>query len=68
VKFHVEVRDGKGLVRAKVWPRGETEPDQWTLEGIDPQPNLEGSAGLYAYSQAPLYYDNVRIYRDEEKK
>ena len=68
VKFQVELKDGKGLVRAKVWPRGEAEPAEWTLEGVDPQPNLEGSAGLYAYSMAPLYYDNVRIYREEENQ
>lgn len=67
VKFHVDVKDGKGLVRAKVWPRGEAEPAEWMLEGTDPQPNQEGSAGLYAYSMAPLYYDNVRIYREEKK-
>ncbi len=68
VKFRVDVEDGKGLVRAKVWPRDEAEPGQWMLEGVDPQPNLEGSAGLYAYSAAPLYYDNIRIYREEETK
>ncbi|NUQ65955.1 MAG: PQQ-binding-like beta-propeller repeat protein [Pirellulales bacterium] len=68
VKFHVDVRDGKATVRAKAWPRGEAEPSAWMLEGVDPQPNLEGSAGLYAYSDAPLYYDNIRIYREEGKK
>ena len=67
VKFHVDVKDGKALVRAKVWPRGESEPNKWLLEGVDPQPNLEGAAGLYAYSAAPLYYDNIRIYREEKQ-
>lgn len=65
IKFRVDVAEGKGLVRCKVWPRGDAEPEQWTLEGTDPQPNLEGSAGLYAYSMAPLYFDNVRVYRDQ---
>jgi len=64
VKFRVDVADGKGYTRAKVWPRGEPEPDEWTLEAEDPQPNLEGSAGIYAYSLAPVYFDNVRIYRE----
>lgn len=63
IKFRVDIEDDKAHVRAKVWPRDEDEPGAWTLEGIDPQPNLEGSAGLYAYSMAPVYYDNVKIYR-----
>ena len=27
------------------------------------QPNLEGSAGIYAYSMTPVFYDNIRIDR-----
>ncbi|MHC4400446.1 MAG: outer membrane protein assembly factor BamB family protein [Planctomycetota bacterium] len=63
MKFHVAVKGGEAHLRAKVWPRDESEPDAWTLEAVDPQPNLEGSAGIYAYSMAPLLYDNVRVYR-----
>lgn len=63
VKFHVNLADGKAHLRVKVWPREESEPENWTLEAEDPQPNLQGSAGIYAYSMTPLYYDNVRIYR-----
>ena len=62
-KFRVDLEDGQAHLRAKVWPRDEEEPDTWTLEAFDPQPNLEGSAGIYAYSMAPVYYDNVRVYR-----
>jgi hypothetical protein len=62
VKFHVELEGDQAKLYAKVWPRDEAEPAAWTLEAIDPQPNLEGSAGIYAYSMAPVYYDNVRIY------
>jgi len=67
VKFRVDLEDGKAYPRVKVWPRDEAEPDAWLLEGEDPQPNLEGSAGIYAYSQAPVYFDNVRIYREDEE-
>jgi outer membrane protein assembly factor BamB len=62
-KFTVELEDGKALLRVKVWPRDEAEPEAWTLEAEDPQPNLEGAAGIYAYSMTPLYYDHVRVYR-----
>ena len=63
IKFRVDLEGGMAHVRAKVWPREEAEPETWTLEAEDPQPNLRGSAGIYAYSMTPLYYDNVRIYR-----
>jgi outer membrane protein assembly factor BamB len=68
-RLSVDVKDGKGIVRAKVWKRGEPEPDAWTLEMEDPAPNLEGSPGLYAYSVAitdktkgaEVLFDNVSI-------
>jgi outer membrane protein assembly factor BamB len=63
IKFRVDLADGKAYPRVKVWPRDEAEPENWTLEGEDPQPNLEGSAGIYGFSMTPLHYDNVRIYR-----
>jgi len=63
VKFRVDLEDNQARVRVKVWPRDEAESESWMLDALDPQPNLEGSAGLYAYSMAPVYYDNVRVYR-----
>ncbi len=63
VKFRVDLANGKAYPRVKVWPREDAEPKNWTLEAEDPQPNLEGSAGIYAYSMAPLYFDNVSVYR-----
>jgi outer membrane protein assembly factor BamB len=64
VKFRVDLADGKAYPKVKVWPRDEQEPADWMLEAEDPQPNLEGSAGIYAYSLKPVYFDNVRVYRD----
>jgi len=71
-KLSVDVHDGTGLIRAKVWPRGEDEPESWTNEISDPCPNLEGSPGLYAYSKgtsakkhgAPTYFDNFKVTRN----
>ncbi len=63
VKFRVEPRGGEAHLFAKVWPRGEAEPQAWTIEAVDPQPNIEGAAGIYAYSLAPLYFDNVKVER-----
>ena len=60
-KFQVVPEGETARVLAKVWPRDEAEPEEWSIEAVDPQPNLEGSAGIYAFSMAPLYYDNVKI-------
>ena len=59
--LRVELEDGRAHLHGKVWPRGQVEPDAWTIEGVDPQPNQEGAAGIYANSLAPLYFDNVKI-------
>lgn len=72
-KLRVEMKDGKGLVRGKVWPRDEDEPKDWQIEMIDPCPNDEGGPGLYAYSHgtktnkkgAPSFYDNYRVYAND---
>lgn len=64
MKFLVVPDGDQARLYAKVWPRNEAEPADWTLEAVDPQPNLEGSAGIYAYSAlAPVYYDNIKITR-----
>jgi outer membrane protein assembly factor BamB len=59
--FRVEVRDGKGLVRGKVWPRGEAEPEAWTITVEDPLPIEHGAPGLSGFSPAPIYYDNIEV-------
>jgi outer membrane protein assembly factor BamB len=72
-KFRVDIRDGQGLIRAKAWPRGETEPRDWQVEVVDPCPNTEGSPGLYGYSKgttarkhgAPTFYDNYQVYAND---
>jgi outer membrane protein assembly factor BamB len=65
MKVSVRGEGGKGLVRAKVWPRGQPEPEDWTLVAEDPLPISEGSPGLYGYSPAPVYFDNVVVTRNQ---
>lgn len=66
LKFEVQLAGNEARVKGKVWPRDQAEPAAWTLEAVDPQPNREGSPGLYANSTlAPLYFDNVKIYRQK---
>lgn len=73
-RLSVERAGGRGIVRAKVWPRGEAEPESWTLTMDDPCPNPPGSPGLYAYAVAitsrskgtEVLFDHVAITNNEE--
>ena len=62
MKMRVDVEAGRAVVRGKVWKRGDAEPHAWTIEAEDPLPIRNGSPGLYGYSPANIYYDNVRVY------
>lgn len=53
--------DGKAVVRAKVWKRGEPEPAGWTVEVEDPIPPDSGSPGLYGFVPVDAYFDNVSV-------
>ena len=72
-KLRVEIKNGKGLIRGKAWPRDEAEPEGWQVKMIDPCPISEGSPGLYAYSKgtttskkgAPNFYDNYKVYAND---
>ena len=70
LKFTVEVdADGKSAtLKGKVWEQGKPEPEKWTLEFKDINPNTEGAAGLYGYISnatvipaSTIHYDNVSI-------
>jgi outer membrane protein assembly factor BamB len=64
MKFDSENKDGKVVLKGKVWPRGEKEPDQWTVEVTDPSPhpNLTGSPGIFGDSQiTEIFYDNILV-------
>jgi outer membrane protein assembly factor BamB len=73
VKFQVKYEGGKALLRGKVWARDEQEPKDWLIEETDPYPNLEGSPGLYGYSNgttekskgAEIFYDNIEVTANE---
>ena len=45
-----------------MWPRGEKEPDKWTLEIVDKSPNLHGTPAIYGNSgDAEIYLDNLKV-------
>ena len=62
MKMKVDIVEDIAIVRGKVWPRGGAEPEAWTIEAEDPLPNRNGSPGLYGYSAANIYYDNVKVW------
>jgi outer membrane protein assembly factor BamB len=66
MKLRVDTNDdGSGLIRAKVWPRGESEPDAWTIEVNHAHANLNGAPGIFGFapqSQKRVYIDNLHVY------
>ncbi len=61
MKMTVKVMDDGAHIFGKVWERGKAEPEEWTIEAVDPHPNLNGAPGLYTYSLAECYIDNVVV-------
>jgi hypothetical protein len=63
MKFRGENSGGQAVLRGKVWPRGETEPGEWSIEAADATPNTVGSPGMFGNaSDAEFYIDNVKVY------
>jgi hypothetical protein len=64
LKFRSENSEDKSKVtlRGKVWPRGEAEPAEWTIEATDDTPNISGSPGLFGNAtDAEVFFDNVKV-------
>jgi hypothetical protein len=62
MKFRAAVEDGRGVLRAKVWPKGEQEPKEWLLEATDPSPNHSGAPGLFGNATfAEILLDNISV-------
>ncbi len=65
MKMRVDMEGEKAIVRGKVWPRGESEPGDWTIVMEDPIGQTEGAPGIYGFSMADIYYDNVRVWNGD---
>ena len=72
VWYHMKTRvdvapDGSGVVRAKVWKKGDPEPDQWTIEVPHKIAHQNGSPGLFAFApQKRVYIDNITVISNEK--
>ena len=62
VKFQSENKDGKAILKGKVWKTADREPEAWTIEAEDLLPNTVGSPGLFGKSSdAEFFIDNVIV-------
>jgi len=62
MKLQASVEGDKAILKGKVWPRDEAEPEAWTITAEDPAPNLQGSPGLYGNAKdAEIYLDNITV-------
>jgi hypothetical protein len=74
MKLEVQALDGANVrARGKVWPKGEPEPAEWTIERVDPIGSLKGSPGIYAdvpnadpKGGSEVYYDNIKVYPNKK--
>lgn len=56
--------DGNGVVQAKVWERGQPEPDAWTIEAPTDIVHRSGSPGIFGFTpqnQQRVYLDNLSV-------
>lgn len=65
LKTRVDVNpDGSGVIRAKAWPKGEAEPEKWTIEVPHHLAHKKGSPGFYGFAlqgKMPVYLDNLKV-------
>ena len=64
LKARVDVAaDNTGIVRAKAWKKGETEPEKWSIEVPHKTAHQSGSPGLFGFSPQDMrvFIDNVTV-------
>ena len=62
MKLEARTKDGSAVLRGKVWPRSEKEPEAWTIEGVHAAGNLQGSPGFFGNSKdSEISIDNVSV-------
>jgi outer membrane protein assembly factor BamB len=61
MKLQVDLEEDKAIIKGKVWPKAEKEPEEWTITAEDPHPIRFGSPGLYGVSYTEVSFDNVVV-------
>ncbi len=63
MKFQATNEGNRATLRGKVWPKGEPEPEKWTIEVTDDYPTLAAAPGLFGNAgNAEIMLDNVQVY------
>jgi outer membrane protein assembly factor BamB len=66
LKLRVEnLPDGRVRARGKAWPTGRPEPEEWTIEKIDPIGNHKGAPGFFIDAEFGAYIDNFTVSRNQ---
>ncbi len=69
LKTRVDIAaDGSGVVRGKAWPKGETEPEAWTIEYHHKEAHKNGCPGIFGFSPQSMkkvYVDNIIVTPNE---
>ena len=64
LKTRVDVAaDGTGVVRAKVWPKDQPEPEAWTIEVPHKAVHKHGSPGFFSFAPQDQrgWIDNINV-------
>ena len=62
MRFEATHEGPDAVLRGKVWPRDEAEPEEWTISGTHKAGNLQGSPGFFGNAKdSEIAIDNVRV-------
>ena len=62
MRFEATSEGGDAVLRGKVWPRDQAEPEAWTISGVHEGGNLQGSPGFFGNAKdSEIAIDNVRV-------
>jgi hypothetical protein len=69
LKTRVDIgEDGTGIIRGKAWPKGEPEPEAWTIEVTHKNAHQKGAPGIFGFapqSQKTVFVDNISITQNQ---
>ncbi len=69
LKTRVDIaEDGTGTIRGKAWPKGEGEPEDWTIEVVHKNAHKIGAPGIFGFapqSQKTVFIDNISVTPNE---
>ncbi len=62
LKFQASTDGTNAVLKGKVWPRGESEPSDWTIQAVDELGNLHGSPGMFGNANdSEIMIDNISV-------